>query len=209
MWGHLVGLTYWLLYDLILSLCICSNHTVGWLLLAGLVCYIFTVSVIINFLAASCSLKELSFTSASLNRAASCLIQLSLLHYFIYIIFYLSFCSLFLTLFCFLPQISLSQMCLFCSGSLVSMNFYMKFYVAQNIPTAALALCSNKLAQVFLTVRHVLHVWYVHMYRLHIDYAYFECKLTFWISSSSKKRPQLAVGPHNLYVYLVSLGHLL
>lgn len=78
----MVGLTYWLLYDLILSLHICSNHTVCWLLLAGLVCYIFTVSVMINFLGASCSLKEPSFTLASLNRTASCRIQLSLLYYF-------------------------------------------------------------------------------------------------------------------------------
>lgn len=69
--GFWAGVTYWLLcilYDWIMSLRICWNHTVCWLLLADLVCYIFTVSVMINFLGAPCSLKELSFTSASLNR---------------------------------------------------------------------------------------------------------------------------------------------
>lgn len=60
-------------YDLILFLRVrgCSYHAVWGLLLAGLVSYIFTVSIMINFLGASGSLKEPSFKSATLNRDTS------------------------------------------------------------------------------------------------------------------------------------------
>lgn len=48
--------------------CGCSNNAICWLLWAGLVCYIFTVSVMINFLSPPCSLKQPSFTSPPLHR---------------------------------------------------------------------------------------------------------------------------------------------
>lgn len=161
MWGRLVGLTYWLLYDLILSLCICSNHAVCWLLLAGLVCYIFTVSVMINFLGASCSLKEPSFASASLNRAASCLIQLSLLHYFTcFISHILPFILNVISHFVLFSPTNLTE-----SDVSVLQWFIGKYelfiWSSMLLRTAALAPRSNKLAPFFLTVRHVLHVLYV------------------------------------------------
>lgn len=107
-------------------------------------------------------------------------------------IFYLSFWSLFLTLFCFLPQISLSQMCLFCSGSSVSMNFLYEVLCCSEHSNSCF---SSPLQQISTDFSYceacfacLIHM-YRYMYRLHIDCAYLECKLAFWISSSSKERP--------------------
>lgn len=63
LWGRTVSLI-----DFSVIVSGCSNTAICWLLWGGLVRYIFTVCVMINFLLPPCSLKQLSFKSPPLLR---------------------------------------------------------------------------------------------------------------------------------------------
>lgn len=69
---RLDGISFWLLsilydfYPILVCLWVFKHNAICWLLWAGWFCYIFTVSVMINFFSPPHSLKQRSFTSPPL-----------------------------------------------------------------------------------------------------------------------------------------------